>query len=325
MPEHPPRPFIQFADHELSAVEKVHRWDKMPEPKVNQAAKALQNQNGKPMRELTGYPTEEGVFMLPEWAQHQIIKIGQRRGVRDLIPRGNSAHEVCFCTAELRKPDGQLITKTIALKTFNDSTAAIKEVQINHEVLNRGFNSTRPVCVLIDQGRGYIITPARKDIMPLDTEPWHQFSFGSGTVRDHFLGRLKQISFLLADLHSRGINHSDAQIKNFWVTSKGHLEAFDWEAGRLYPNPPNNQDLAHMAVDDLRVLFKSVTGQYKESYIPLFNDSSTVNWQLFKEYFYDHYSYRLMEQWQKIGLLNEDFIESILRAEEELKYELDIS
>lgn len=325
MPEQSNRPYMQLADHEPTTEEKVLRWDKKPEPKVNQVMEALQSQRGKQMRELTEGSSGEGIFMLPEWSQHQVIKIGQRRGVRDLIPRGNSAHEVCFCTAELRKPDGQLITKTIALKTFNDSTAAIKEAYINNEVLKRGFNSTRPVCVLIDQGRGYIITPARKDIMPLDTEPWHQFSLGSSAVRNHFFGRLKQVSFLLADLHSRGINHSDAQIKNFWITSKGHLEAFDWEAGRLYPNPLNNQDLARITVDDLRVLFKSLTGQYKESYIPLFTDSSTVNWQLFKEYLYDDYSYHLMEQWQKMGLMNEDLIESMLGAEEELKYELDIN
>lgn len=41
MSEHPPRPYIQFADHKPSAEEKVQHWDKMPEPKVNQAAEAL--------------------------------------------------------------------------------------------------------------------------------------------------------------------------------------------------------------------------------------------------------------------------------------------
>lgn len=325
MSEHPPRPYIQFADHEPSTIEKVRRWDKAPEPQVNQATEALQNQKGKQIRELSEASSGEGIFMLPEWSRHQVVKIGQRRGVRDLIPRGNSAHEVCFCTAELRKPDGQLTTRSVALKTFSESYAALKEAKNNKEVLARGFNSTHPICVLVDKNQGYIITSTRRDIMPLDTEPWHQFASGSDIIRGHFFRRLSQIALLLADLHSQGINHSDAQIKNFWITSKGHLEAFDWEAGRLFPTYPDNQDLVRMTVDDLRVLFKSVTGQYKESYIPLFTESTAVNWQFFKEYIYDHYSYRLMENWQKMGLLNEDLIEAMLEAEEELKHELDIN
>lgn len=305
---------------------KVLRWDKTPDPVVAEAAAALQQQREKPLRPLDPHQPSynEGVYILPSWAEHRPIKLGQRRGVIDLQPRDNSAHGVVFGVAELRTlGKGAPVAVTVAIKPFTRSENAVKDAASNTIVLGRGFRTTNPICVVVDQGRGYIISPARTDIMPLGTEPWHQFLTGSERVKRHFRGRLQQIGNLLADLNACGINHSDPQIKNFWVNNTGNIEPIDWEAARIFDNPPKPIDLLTAAVDDLRVIFGSLTQQYPEFQIPILTGSPTAQWSNFKSIIFGPYSERLMNhlytQMHLNGLSEDEILNVILEIEENLR------
>ncbi len=219
-------------------IPRIIRWEKTPDPIVKEVSLSLFSQREKQRDLNLGHsPSLEGVYLLPNWRGTRIIKLGQRRGVEDLWPRGSSAHNVVFCIAEVRDPHGKITNRNVAIKMFHRSKGAIKDATNNAVVLQRGFSTTNPIAVIVDEANSYVISPAVKGIQQLDTEPWHQFSTGTDVIRKHFIYRLQQIGEMLADLHAKGINHSDAQVKNFWVTINGEIQPFDWEAANVYHTP----------------------------------------------------------------------------------------
>src|SRR3989344_1876416 len=126
-------------------------------------------------------------------------------------------------------------------------------------VLARGFSTTDPICLISDAGRGFIVTPTKEGVQAIDTEPWHQFRTSDNEeVNEHFLGRLKSIAVVAANLNSRGINHADGQLRNYWVTPNGTIEAFDWESAEIVQDPPNPDTLVRLAVSTLRPLYRSL-------------------------------------------------------------------
>lgn len=307
-------------------VPRIIRWEKTPDPIVKEAAEAIfrhrEHQHHLNPNHLT---SGEGIFLLPNWSGSEILKVGQRRGIKDLWPRGSSAHDVTFCVAETRNSNGKIHNRHVAIKKFHRAASAIKDAVNNAVVLQRDFTTTNPIAVVIDGLTGYVITPAIQGVQPLDTEPWHQFNIGTEPIRRHFIGRLQQTGKVLADLNSKGINHSDAQIKNFWVTVMGKMEPFDWEAAKIYPNPPGPQDLLAMGIDDLRTLYLSVTNQYQESPIPALLGSKKTQWLQFKDYILGPYGDRLMQTVQYSDQLSEEeLLNIILEIAENLKRQFNI-
>lgn len=307
-------------------VPRIIRWEKTPDPIVKIVAEAVFRHRERQHSFNPNHPpSNEGIFLLPNWNRSEILKVGQRRGLRDLWPRGSSAHDVTFCIAEIRNSNGKIHNRHVAIKTFHRASSAIKDAVNNAVVLRRGFTTTNPIAVVVDGLAGYVITPAIQGVQPLDTEPWHQFNIGTEPIRTHFIGRLQQTGEVLADLNAKGVNHSDAQIKNFWVTEIGKMEPFDWEAARIYPDPPGPQDLLEMGIDDLRTLYLSVTNQYQESPIPALLGSKKTQWLQFKDYILGPYGDRLLQTFQYSNQLSaDDILNIILEIEENLKRQFNI-
>ncbi len=312
----PPR-YLQF--HEEP---QKFKWEKKPDPVVDTAAKALKRHREKQLRvfDIHTSSCHDGVYVLPNWNGYLPQKIGQARGVSDLLIRGGSAHNVSFGLADVRNPtSGTPSTIRVAIKTFDNAAFATRELANNLTVLERGFASTNPMFGIFDSSHGYIITPARMDVQPLDTEPWHQFNSSDLEVREHFVSRLDQVAKLLADLNSKGINHSDSQIKNFWVSNyDGTIEAIDWEAANISDLPVLPEVLLKIAIDDLRILFSSLNGDYKDSQLDVFTGPKQGRWSQFKAYVLEPYISRLSENLFNSGELTDGSLNSIIAIEDEL-------
>lgn len=291
------------------------KWEKKPDPVIADASEAFQRQKGKPSKliDLLHLDIQNGIHILPRWAGCELLKVGQRRGWQDLQTRGQSRHNVSFGTAEIRLPDGKKQLLRVAIKPFERMEKAIEDARMNSLVLDRGISTTNPICVLVDNPRGFIITPTKPAVQVLDTEPWQQYQPGPEEVRKHFQERLECLGNLLADLNSKGINHADGQLKNFWVLPDGTMEPFDWESASITDsNPPTNTFLVEIAVSTLRPFYRSLenTGALKR--IP------QQQWEQFDLLVFRFYQERLL------NILGESYLDSVTIIEERLKEKLGI-
>lgn len=317
------------------------KWERNPDPAIQVASEALHKLIQKPQRSLylenLATNGKEGVYILPRWEGYKIEALGQRRSGRDLLPRGSSAHNVSFCTAELRTPQGTTIDMVVAVKTFNQGISAINDALINAIALQRGIPTSDPIAVIVEskkdtsnkrvepeKRRGFIVAKARKDIQALDTEPWHQFETGSPEVREYFTHRLMQISQSLADLHSVGITHGDPQIKNFWAVNTDEVEPFDWESARISSSTFEPERIAEIALSDLETLFRSLTNQIDTSPIPAIQGPAKSQWEQFKQLILDPYEDELLNRLGKNESQADQIIDSIYELERDLTNRLDI-
>ena len=304
------------------------KWIKIPNSTVAQAAQAFLRQREKQQKiiNLEYPPKQDGIFLLPRWRKYNLVKIGQRKGPENLTTRGGSAHGVVFCTAEVRTPLGQISELNVALKPFQQARDATHEATMNALVLQRGFVSTDPICVVMDNEKGYVITSLRTNAITLDQEPWHRIHLGDEVIVEFFNKRLRQIAELLAEYHAKGIHHSDTQLKNFWVVDtydeEGRIEGIDWEAAHISKIiPPPTDELLKMGSDDLRVLFNSLNGNYTDSKFEVFLGSPNYKWQEFYRTVYYPYESHLM----KLIPDSEDYLDSASQIVDNIKRELNIT
>lgn len=249
-------------------IQSAKGWEKNPSPVLKEANEALQRQYKKShlILDLNQPPyNRPGIFLTPEFASCQVVRIGQRRGEEDWLTRGGSAHNVTFGVAEMRNTEGRIKSLNVAVKQFSKSESGLAEAVNNYTVLSRGFKTTLPIAIISDNGSGgYVMTLARKDTKSLDTEPWHQYQSGNSRTRFYFEQLLYRASVILSSYNCSGIRHGDAQMKNFWVTPRGNVEAIDWEASTIYPNPLLIENFLTSSIDDLSTLFKSLSGEYED-------------------------------------------------------------
>ncbi len=317
------------------------KWERNPDPAIQIASEALHKLIQKPQRLLdledSAMSSREGVYILPRWERYKIEALGQRRGGQDLLPRGSSAHNVSFCTAALRTPQGTTIDLVVAVKTFSQSASAINDASINAIALQREILTSDPIAVIVEgrkdigdkkaepeKKRGFIVAKARKDIQALDTEPWHQFQTGSPEVKAYFAHRLMQISQSLADLHSAGITHGDPQVKNFWAVNTGEVEPFDWESAKISSSTFEPEQTAEIALSDLETLFRSLTNQIDTSPIPAIQGPVKSQWEQFKQLILDPYEDELLNRLGKNELQADQIIDSIDELERNLMARLNI-
>ncbi len=323
MTENPGPIPAQRASVILPEVRRVRFWEKSPSRIVIDAVAAFNKQQNKPPRllGLKTNPESEGIYMVDKWgSRYTLSHIGQPRGIKDLTPRGGSAHQVTFCTATFRDSITEsLITTNIALKPFNNRHNAIREAKSTIEVLGRGIKTVDPICVIADGARSFLISSVRRDVISIDQDRWDQFNSGIPGVKEHLLSVLEGVGLTLADLHIRGINHSDAQLKNFWQKPDGTVEPFDWEAAKFVTNPPTLDEFSRIALDDLRNIFNSVTGQYEDFGFVIFSGPPSYRWNRFNDHIFTPYSNRLLVN------LGESYLEAIIEIESKLRESLNIT
>lgn len=299
---------------EVQEIPAVEKWDKRPNPVVSQVQKAIERHVHKPQRvlNLDTPSTHDGIHLLPAWAGFEVLRIGQRRGAKDLLPRGGSAHQVVFCIASVRAPDGLTTNCKVAIKPFAAVGGVFEEAVANAHVLERGFSTTNPICIATDHSLGnFLITPAKEGVQPLDTEPWHQFQTRSSQVQEHFIARLRGLATTLASYNARGIRHGDPQLKNFWATIGGDIEGFDWESARIYPSKPSAQELHQAATSDLGIVFKSLSGEFRESQIHALNGHYSARLEQFKSYVLNPYAERVIKSLDESGNLTEEHFDIV--------------
>lgn len=282
-------------------------------PVVLDAAEALARMHKKRRKVIdleAPLNTSEGVHTLPNWAETDLIKIMPHRDYRVLFPRGISAHDVSFGLAELRTPTG-IKTVAVAIKPFNEkengpeknANNAMKDATANAWVLRRGFTTTDPIAVIRCQD-SFIVSPVKPGVQALDTEPWHQFATTDDLhVRDHFIGRLRQVGEILASLNFHGINQVDSQLRNYWKTPEGTMEPFDWESARIVGDPPSGDQLLQIGAETLRALLKNLEQGNKSqgaNSVPIIRGDTESIWDQFCLYVVEPY----------VGKLEDLFLES---------------
>ncbi len=290
-----------------------------------EAAETLNRQRQKTGRtiDLRNPVVQEGVQNLPRWRDHTLLAIRQRRDLRDLLPRGKSAHNVSFATAELRTPSGNLERITVAIKPFDKPRKALADAVANGWVLERGFNTTDPICVILDEQGSYVVTPAKRGVQSLDTEPWHQFmSTSDSTIEDHFRHRLSQVGSLLANLNFRGIDQADSQLRNYWITPTGDIEPIDWESTTIVDDPPTSDQLLSISISTLRPLFGNMT--ISNGSPAIFRGPVETRWRLFEEYVVGPYRKTMDNLVVASGLLdnNENLLEAVTSIRDKLRSRL---
>lgn len=227
---------------------------------IYKASKAVLGQINRPQRVMDPeHPDAKlGIHLLPNWRDSLLVKIQQRRGFSDLFPRGESAHDVSFGVAETIRPDGSKSTVRIAVKHFIDPIKALHDAAVNSIVLARGFSTTNPFCVVVDRADSFVITPVKEGVQSLDTERWARFSQRDLMDNTHFIKRLQAITEILADLHLKGIQQGDVQLRNYWVTPQQTLEPIDWESSTVFDNPPSPEVLISISREDLLRFYASL-------------------------------------------------------------------
>jgi hypothetical protein len=293
-------------------------------PVVSEAAEALQRQKQKPRRilDLDDPILLEGIHLLPRWEGHDLLRIRQRRDSGDLLPRGKSAHDVSFAPADLRLPTG-MRTITVAIKGFDDPIKAIEDATANSRVLNRGFDTTDPICVIVNTPRSFIVTPAKEGVQSVDTEPWHQFLTNPDLrVTQHFERRLTQISEILANLNFRGIDQADSQLRNYWITPEGKMEPIDWESTNVVSDPPTPEELQTISVSTLRPLYGNLS--LSNGSPAIFRGPLETKWDQFANYVVDPYLSRLEQLFIDSGYIDMDekYLDVLTCLKETLKLRL---
>lgn len=294
-------------------------------PVVTGAAEALAKQHKKSRRviELEAPPDiHEGVHLMPNWREFDILRIREDRDYRVLFTRGVSAHDVSFGLADLRSPQG-LKTVPVAIKPFNNqeflpdknACKAMEDAIANGWVLQRGFTTTDPIAV-IRADDSFIVSPVKPGVQALDTEPWHQFSTGDLKAREHFIQRLEQVAKILAALNFSGINHVDSQLRNYWTTPDGTIEPFDWESAKVLGNPPTPEELLRIAASSLRPLYKNLELGNKapkqpvgSNPIPILRGDERVFWSQFSQYILEPYVQKLEDLF--LGSNNDELLGAV--------------
>lgn len=295
--------------------------ERMSNPVVSHASEALarQRQKAKKILDFKDYPTTEGIYFLPNWSEYDIAGINQRRGIQDLQPRGRSAHDVSFGVADLRTTGKGLESLTVAIKPFEEPARALRDAVSNGIALERGFNTTDPICVIVDKPGSFVVTPAKEGVQTLDTEPWHQFLNNDDIhVHNHFNYRLRQISELLADLNTHGIEFADAALRNFWITPEGEMEPFDWESSTIVSNPPTPNQLTTISINTLRAFYGS-SSVNTETVQAILKGPESYKWGQFQSAVFSPYIERLETNFLDAGLIdNEEMLHAITNLENTL-------
>ncbi|GIW57642.1 MAG: hypothetical protein KatS3mg083_587 [Candidatus Dojkabacteria bacterium] len=241
----------------------------------------------------------------------------------DLLIRGGSAHGVFFVQGNTQEVRSGKIKKSkidLAVKQFSDPQKAMREFLITLVVRQRMidfvkylknygevsingclFTPIQPIALFVDKKQGYLLTRANRMITSLDQEPWSQYWSATDEDKKRIQNRFAKISMLLANLHSNGIFHGDAQIKNFVVSPHGFVGAIDWEAAYLAPvdfvEIPSDI-LIGKATSDLQIFYKSISEDDKNlSRLELITGSQEQKWELFSNLVIDPY----MTQWLEIS------------------------
>ncbi len=318
-------------------------WAETLDPAVKQAREALSRQSKKPSRileldfETTG---KEGIYLFPGYEGVEVFQLGQSRNPKDQFLRGASAHGVAFGLTQVRMgSETRLIN--VAVKPFYEEDEipegsadnkrgrdkARYEAIVNGIVLDRGFSTTEPLCLVIDQGDGYIITPVKKGVQSLDTDLWHQFLHGTQWIRQHFLNRLAGVAKEAADLNYHGINHADGALRNYWTTLSGTIEAFDWESASVTTNPPSPDKLIQIGVSTLRPLYRSIAKSEDRDdpkTVGIIRGPKKTRWKEFDQMVFTPYTVQMMKNLDSNQLLTDEYVEAIEAVEEALKEKIGI-
>lgn len=198
------------------------------------------------------------IVISPECSRYRIIRAGQIPADTNKRQKGASVHKIGFGNLEVRNGDGRAKAISVAFKQY-DLARAFHEFVHTIIIRSRSFSTLRPIAAIFGDEVSYGISYA-ESVQTLDLEPWHQMhDHTRPEISQHFLGRLNQITKLLAKHHVRGIRHGDPQIKNFWVKPLGTLEAIDYESSEIGENPSPPEQLLKFANKDLNKVFISLT------------------------------------------------------------------
>lgn len=208
----------------------------------------------------------------------RIVRV--RSGVEGAPVRGNSAHGVMFL--ELGTQRGEYINA--AVKIYTTPSHAFLEYANTLAIRNRGIETLEPLAVIIDQGEGsskknedpevngpvgfYLST--MEPIRSLDRLRVLRLGYTAlltGEAREReYLGYLRRIGTILAQMHLRGVFPKDSQIKNFAIRENGTIIPIDFENTEIYdPNLhlTNPEKFVDSASKGLWILFKSLHGLTK--------------------------------------------------------------
>ncbi|MHB8362158.1 MAG: lipopolysaccharide kinase InaA family protein [Patescibacteria group bacterium] len=234
----------------------------------------------------------EGVYYSAEhMGIQEVTRINRDRGKQQVLA-GNSAHHVDFLTMDYRSEKGKPVQRMgIAVKEYADYRGGLVEWRKMDHVEQEGITTFERVFFARIGSRGYLATRSDLNMVGLDRYNWADL-YNQTSNYEESKKLLYGIAISLADIHARGIQHGDTQIKNFALnTNSREVFIIDWEAANF-----KKDGIVDTATKDLRILFLSAIGDYENVKLKIIKggicDSS---WDMFKELIFDVYLAGLVE------------------------------
>jgi len=143
----------------------------------------------------------------------------------------SSAHQVFFGGLT-----GNTGTVNVAIKPMDRRGALMAEWVNLHLVRRRGFETFRPMGMMLTNEGGFLLTERRDKVESMDNADWAS-TITHRQSHEAMLDDLRKVGPVLAGLHDAGIFHGDAQLKNVVMDQKGGIYFIDWEAATIVEPP----------------------------------------------------------------------------------------
>lgn len=190
----------------------------------------------------------------------------------------DSLHQVMFGCLHLQGDQRRTVTD-VAVKPFKEAASKRAEHELRClELLERsGINAFKPIGILSSDRYEFLITEFESQILSLDNVHWG-YPLKTAEFHEYLGPMLYGVGESLGELHSKGVFHGDAQIKNFALSESGDTQALDLE-GAAYINESDEiiRQLPNMGFGDIVMLYSTLktqgflTGETSENNFNTFN------------------------------------------------------
>lgn len=252
---------------------------------------------------------DDGVYICPNGIAEytdlaelpQVVDVKLFPGLQ--LGAADSKHGVLFGDVDVISPDG-MSTVRAAIKPFiaetdgygeSDSDAAIREQNNLTTVIERGFDTYRPLAIAKDGDNTYLITEYRPEIETMDNADW-SLPPSDPRYETEVVPNLAFIADSMAKMHAAGIFHGDAQIKNFAKSDTGGQVVVDMEDATITSDAYQTGALLEQG-DDVIPFWYAATHQASADHknVLLMNEPYETMMDEFEHHFLDPYLSFLQE------------------------------
>jgi hypothetical protein len=188
-----------------------------------------------------GEDAADGIYLSPERADgEELPKIVHMRLLSDEFRLGSAAshHEVFFGSVLVEREGEAISAMNVAVKPFTTAMNATREHDALTRVAAKGLDTLEPLALVKAGDRTTLITRKREDLLTRDNVKW-TIPFektGPDGYEEVVVPELRFIAESMAEMHSKGVFHGDAQPKNFALSDTGRNVVIDLEDAIISEN-----------------------------------------------------------------------------------------